>query len=59
MKKRIARKRNKYKYELKDKRTSKKNRHSNKQETANDGFVIVRRIACRTGQRRKNNSSKT
>lgn len=48
---------NKYKYEQQNKRTTKKDRHSNKQETANDGFVIVRRIACRTGQRRKSTSS--
>ena len=49
---------NKYKYEQQNKRTTKKDRHSNKQETANDGFVIVRRIACRTRQRRKSTSSK-
>ena len=29
---------NKYKYEQQNKRTTKKDRHSNKQETANDGF---------------------
>ena len=58
MKKRVSRKGNKYKYEHKDKRTTKKNRHSNKQKTEDGDIIIVRTIACRTGQRRKSNSSK-
>lgn len=44
----MKQKRNKYKYESKDKRTSKKNRQRSNKKTKDDYLVFVRRIACLT-----------
>ena len=41
--------------EFQDKRTTKKDRLINKSKEDNDDLIFIRRIACRTRQRRKTN----